>query len=111
MTDKLMGAVSLCRKAGKLVMGSDVCAEAVRARKAALVLLTNDLAERSAKRIRLVCEECGVKLLILPRGMEELAPVAGKSYGVFAVCDRGFAKMIGDAAQKAESCLDIEPEH
>lgn len=108
MTDKLTGALSLCRKAGRLVMGGDASEEAARSRKAAMVLVTSDLSGRSVKRMRSVCQECAIPFLTLPRKMDELAPLVGKEYGIFAVCDQGFARMIGDAAAKAEPCLAID---
>ena len=41
--NKLLGALSLCRKAGKLTMGFDPVAESAAKGKAALVLLAADL--------------------------------------------------------------------
>lgn len=108
MTEKLFGGISLCRKAGKLVAGGDASEDAARSRKAALILVTADLSERSARRMRAVSEESGVPLLVLPRTMAELAPYVGKDYGIFAVCDKGFARMIGDAAAVAGPCLNID---
>lgn len=107
MSSKLFGALSLCRKAGKLVMGADAAEEAARSRKAALLLASSDLSARSLRRMEQVGRESGVPLLTLSSSMEELAPYAGKEYGIFAVCDKGFAKMIGDAAIRAAN-LDIE---
>lgn len=94
MTDKLMGAIGLCRKAGKLVMGSDPVAEAVRERKAALVLTASDFAPRSQRQADRVCEQYQVVLVRLPCTMDQLAALLGKTYGVLAVCDLGFARMI-----------------
>lgn len=99
MTDKILGAVSLCRKAGKLVMGADTTEQAVYKRQASLVLVTKDLSPRSLKRMTLACEATGVPMLLLPRDMHELAPCAGKPYGIFAICDAGFAKMMKDAVK------------
>lgn len=106
MTQKLFGALSLCRKAGKLVTGGDAAEEAARNHKAVLLLAALDLSPRSLRRMRQVEEQSGVPLLALPTSMAELAPYVGKEYGIFAVCDKGFAKMIGDAVQAAN--LDIE---
>ncbi|MEM1484676.1 50S ribosomal protein L7 [Oscillospiraceae bacterium PP1C4] len=94
MNDKLFSAISLCRKAGKLKMGSDVVKEEVLDGSAALVLLTNDLVERSERQTRFVCENNRTKVRSLPYSMEQLWPITGKKYGILAVCDSGFAKMI-----------------
>lgn len=108
MREKLFGAVSLCRKAGKLVMGGDASEQAARSGKAALLLLTKDLSQRSVGRMERVCAESGVPLARLPILMGELAPYVGKDYGILAVCDPGFAKMIGDAAKRAGPCRDLD---
>ncbi len=94
MNDRLLSAISLCRKAGKLKMGSDAVKEEVVDGSAALVLLANDLASRSDKQIRFICEHNKTKVRTLPYPMEELWQVTGKKYGILAVCDKGFAKMI-----------------
>ena len=87
-------AISLCRKARRLRMGADVVRDNVLSGEAKLVLLTSDIAERSARHARGICGPAHVPVRTLPYTMQELAPVAGKHYGVFAVCDRGFADMI-----------------
>ena len=94
MNDRLFSAISLCRKARRLRMGADVVRDNVLSGEAKLVLLTSDIAERSARHARGICGPAHVPVRTLPYTMQELAPVAGKHYGVFAVCDRGFAYMI-----------------
>lgn len=105
---RLFGAISLCRKAGKLVMGTDAVKEKVGKGDAALVLTTSDLSARSAKGIREACEKSGVRLLPLPCTMGEVARFVGKDYGIFAVCDRGFANMIGGILEKLQ---EVSPEN
>ncbi|WP_308755077.1 ribosomal L7Ae/L30e/S12e/Gadd45 family protein [uncultured Anaerotruncus sp.] len=94
MNDRLLSALSLCRKAGRLKMGGDVVREEILKGGARLVLLASDAAERTVRQMRFACEEGEVPLRMLPRTMDELWATAGKRYGVFAVCDGGFAKMI-----------------
>lgn len=94
MNDRLLSALSLCRKAGRLKMGGDVAREEIYKGSARLVLLASDAAERTVRQMRFACEEGGVPLRMIPRTMDELWATAGKRYGVFAVCDSGFATMI-----------------
>ena len=44
----MLGALGLCRKAGKLVMGFDAVAESVMKGKAVLVLTAQDVSPRTA---------------------------------------------------------------
>lgn len=94
MEDKLLGAISLCRKAGKLTMGADAAAEQTDKGAARLVVLAKDIAARSERQIRFVCERKRIDALKLPLTMEELSGVAGRICGIYAVCDPGFAGMI-----------------
>ena len=52
MNDRLFSAISLCRKARRLRMGADVVRDNVLSGEAKLVLLTSDIAERSARHMR-----------------------------------------------------------
>ena len=54
---KLLSAISLCRKAGKLVKGYDAVQESVYSGKAWLVLLAADVSDGTAKRMNRTCEE------------------------------------------------------
>lgn len=94
MIQKLYGALSLCRKAGKLVMGTDTVLEAIKRRKAVLVLLASDLSERSRRNLCAACEAAGMQAVGLPCTKAELSAYTGKEYGILAVCDKGFAGMI-----------------
>ena len=95
MVDKrLFGALSLCRKAGRLRMGADVVQEEVSAGRAELVLCCMDVAVRSLRQATFVCERNGCPLRRLSATMDELAPVLGRRAGILAVCDTGFARML-----------------
>ena len=92
--DKLLGALSLCRKAGKLVMGFDPVAESVAKGNAQLVLLAADLAPGSRKKALRFCEGAGLAPRELPFTQQELLAVTPKRTGVFAVIDTGLAQLV-----------------
>ncbi len=93
--DKLINAISLCRKAGKLKMGTDVVKEQIEKGKANLVLTASDIADRSKRQIEFICTKSSLPIKSVPYTMENLSVVTGKKYGILAVCDKGFAEMIG----------------
>lgn len=92
--DKLMGALSLCRKAGKLVMGFDAVAESIAKGRAAAVLLADDLSEGSARRITRLAQAAGLTPARLPLSQHQLLAVTPKPTGVFAVADPGMAGLV-----------------
>mgnify|MGYP000891906902 CR=1 FL=1 len=93
--DKLVSAISLCRKAGKLKMGTEAVKEQISEGNAKLVLTASDLADRSKRQIRFVCDQYKLPVAAIPYTMENLSVVTGKKYGILAICDEGFAEMIG----------------
>lgn len=97
MTDRLLSAISLCRKAGKLICGFDIAAAAARDGSAKLMLVTSDISDRSRRGITAACQEENVPVLEIARTMDEVAQTAGKPYGILAICDTGFAGMIKKA--------------
>ncbi len=94
--DKLMGSLSLCRKAGKLVMGFDAVAQSITKGRAAALLLACDLSEGSAKRITRTAQQAGLTPLRLPLTQQQLTAVTPKPTGIFAVEDPGLAKLVTD---------------
>lgn len=93
--DKLINAISLCRKAGKLKMGTEVVKEQIEGGTAKLVLTASDIAARSKRQIEFACAQKNLPVKVVPYTMENLSVVTGRKYGILAVCDKGFAEMIG----------------
>ncbi len=98
-TDKLLGAISLCRKAGKLAVGFDTVLAAVLRGDAQLVLLAQDVSAATEKRVMNACGgEC--KTAKLPYTQVQLAMVVRKAAGVLAVSDAGLAQVCQKALQE-----------
>lgn len=106
MQDKLLSALSLCRKAGKLAMGFDPVKDSVFGGKAWLVLLASDLSPKTAQRVRLFCEELA-DCAELPLTMEDLSYITRKPTGVLAVTDQNLAKLcrakLAETAARADA--------
>lgn len=88
---QLLGLVTICRKAGKLICGFDPVGDAVKAGKAACVLLTRDASPRTVKEARFRWAE-QVSVLDTPLTMEQLEQCFHRKVAVMAVCDEGFAR-------------------
>lgn len=102
--NKLLGLLSLCRKAGKLRIGFTPVQESVEAGEARLVLFAADFSPRSRKRMEQVLLECGSPPPDRTTGltMNEISQVCGKPAGVVAVADDGFAAGIGKLMSRDE---------
>lgn len=88
---KLYSALSLCRRARHLVTGFEATVESVY-NGAYLVLLTQDVSEGTAKRVRRACEDL-VPCLQMPLCQSDLCPITRKKVGVYAVTDENLAKL------------------
>ena len=84
----MLGALGLCRKAGKLVMGFDAVAESVMKGKAVLVLTAQDVSPRTARKTREFCEG-----ILDVQSMPLTQAVTHKPVGVYAVTDENLARL------------------
>jgi len=91
---RLMNLLGIARRAGKLDLGAEAAKQAVRRRRAKLVLLSADLSRRTGETVRAEAENAGVPAAPLEAGMDEVEAALGKRTGVIAVNDRGFAEAL-----------------
>ena len=93
LSDKLLSAMGLARKAGRLVYGFDTVKNAVRERKARLVLTASDVSPKTRENVEFMCGE-KIPYIALSRTMEQFSAAVGKPTGVVALIDEGFVKLI-----------------
>lgn len=94
MEDKLLHLLGIARRAGKLALGTEAARDALRRRRAVLLLLASDLSPRTVSGLSAEAESAGVRAQGLRATMDELGAALGKRAGVIAVNDRGFAKKL-----------------
>ncbi len=90
--DRLLGAVSICRRAGKLAIGFDAARKALEG-GAPLAVAASDAAERTLRGIKRACG-AHAALVQLPRTQDEIERITGRRFAVAAVCDDNFARLI-----------------
>ena len=88
----LMGALGLCRKAGKLLHGYDRVQENALRVKVALVLLTSDASERTVSHMKDACDGI-VACEQMPLTSADLAMLTPKPAAVFGVTDEHLAQL------------------
>ena len=92
MTEKTLSYLGLCRRAGKLALGHDAVAEAVRTKTARLCLLTEDASPRHRRELENAQNK--VQIFDMHITAEELSYSIGKKVCVLAILDDGFAKAV-----------------
>ena len=88
----LLGALGLCRKAGKLLHGYDRVEEAVLRGKVSLVLLASDASPRTKQHMKDTCEGL-VACEEMPLETASLAMLTPRPAAVFAVTDDNLARL------------------
>jgi ribosomal protein L7Ae-like RNA K-turn-binding protein len=92
--EKLLSMLGLCRKAGKLTLGFDSTAEAIRGGQARLILLTRDISQRSGEKIAAAAEHKKMIAEKTPLTMEDIAGRFGKASGIIGITDKGLADAV-----------------
>ena len=94
--DKTLSYVGLCKKAGKLVCGTDMTTEAIRAGKIKAAFTASDASANTVKQISDGCSYRNITYRTLPFTCAELGAAIGKdgNIAVVGVTDEGFAGMI-----------------
>lgn len=97
-----MSALSLCKKAGKLVTGFDAVCESMAAGEAFILLFAQDVSEKTSKRVMAKNNE-EIPTYILPTTMEQISAVTFRPVGVIAVTEKNLATLCEGAIKKTLS--------
>ncbi len=101
---QMADALSLCRKAGKLVMGFDAAVEAVMKGKSDYLLLAQDISPKTAERLNLAVDGLA-QVHPMPLRQEALLGVSRKPVAIYAVADAGLARL---CETKRKQCVDLD---
>ena len=102
MNDKCLNKLGICRKAGKLIAGTEKVKETIKSNKAFLVFAADDISEKSVKEINFLIKKsnndyllksCLLKkeVLILNYKKQEISHATGTLAGIFAITEKNFA--------------------
>ena len=94
MNDKLLSLLGIARRAGRLSLGFDAAADAMQSGKSKLLILAEDLSERTLRNITDTARHTDTRTVVLNISMEQLGRSVGKTVGIISVNDEGFAKKL-----------------
>lgn len=94
MNEKILSFLGLARRAGRLSLGFDPAVDSMIHGKSKLLLLCNDLSERSRNKILKIVERTKTETISLNISMNEVGMAIGKTSGIISVDDEGFAKKL-----------------
>lgn len=90
--NKIMGLLTMARRAGKLSLGMDMSKDACKNGISKGVCTATDISPKSLKEIKFVCMCENVPLYSLGIDMESVGTELGKKVGIISVNDGGFMK-------------------
>ncbi|MBQ7980612.1 MAG: ribosomal L7Ae/L30e/S12e/Gadd45 family protein [Oscillospiraceae bacterium] len=86
------GLLSICRKAGKLVMGFDPMKDALAGNKACAVIIASDISPKTEKEVRFFSGKKNIPVARTAMTLDEVYYTIGKKAGILTICDKGFAE-------------------
>ena len=84
-SEKIAGALGLCRRAGKITAGTYLVKEEIKKGKAAIVLLASDAGLDAEKKLSRSAEEKSIPVKRIPLTKKEMGNCLGKSGEVVCV--------------------------
>ena len=100
---KLTGILSICRKAGKIVLGFDPMKEALEKKKVAGVLTAADISPKTYKEVCYFCQKKKIPVCQIPLTMMQFGSAVGRKAAVAAVLDEGFFNRINQLCTESET--------
>ena len=111
MNDKVLSALGLAKKAGKLTVGTNLVSTFIRNDSApSLVILACDASNNTKKLIESASRHHKVRCVRSAYTMDELSTAIGASYYIscIAVLDRGFGEMIYNHLKESDNHLSLQ---
>ena len=94
--NKIMFALSLAKKSGKLIYGFDPVKQAVADGTTKMVFVTSDTSEKTLKRVQQFCQDI-IEVNVLSLTQFDISQITNKLTGVFAVVDENIAVLCKNA--------------
>lgn len=105
--NRLYSSLGICRRAGKMVLGTAAVEKYIINKKAKLVILSSNLSERTISRFDILCKNNDIDILIIDDN-----GYLGKSVGrddikIVAITDYSFKKIICEIYNEESGVSDV----
>jgi ribosomal protein L7Ae-like RNA K-turn-binding protein len=92
--NKILSFITLSKKAGKIAAGFEEVRHNVFKEEVHLVVLTEDLSEKTSKNVRFICDNYNVRYITIKETMETMGKMIGKKSGIIGIKDEGLSNAI-----------------
>lgn len=92
--NKLIQDISLCKRAGKLILGFDVVKQSLQDKVAVILVVAKDVSAKTLKEVKFLSEKYNIRLITINLTLDELWYILGKRVGVISVTDKALSERI-----------------
>lgn len=92
--DPVLSMLGLCRRAGRLSVGTEAVMTAIKRKKSRLVVIASDISPKTEKELRFTAKDTDLPIIRIPHPLLEVGHAIGVGAGVVSVDDDGFAGAI-----------------
>lgn len=92
----------MCKRAGKLIVGFDVCKQSMIDNEAQIILTASDISSKTLKEVVFLTDKYNIPHKQIDIEIGQLWYLIGKRAGVISILDDGFAKSISKLLQPTE---------
>ena len=94
-SEKVINLLTVCRRAGRLVMGFDSVKDKMMNGEVFLVLTASDISPKTKKEVLFIAEQNGVPVIEIETDMDGLWKAIGRRTGIIGINDEGFSNQFG----------------
>lgn len=105
MNDKFLSFMGITKKSGNLFLGMDNVKDNILKKNIILILVTNDIAKSSFKKISHVAQTSNVKLFQINYSSKDIYFTLGKESVIMGISNENFAKKIISLITFNQSCV------
>ncbi len=91
---KVINLLTMCRKAGRLILGFDAVKEAIYDKHVSSVIVSSDISPKTLKEVRFVCRNSRIDVIRLEMDSYDLYDAVRKKVVVAAISDYGFSEKL-----------------
>ena len=91
---KTVNLITMCRKAGRLIMGFDAVKETALNTGLSCVIVTTDISSKTLKEVKFFCNNTCTEIIKIDMDSADMFDAVGKEVVVAGIADYGFAKRI-----------------
>ncbi len=92
---KILSLLGFAAKAGKLAYGFEATVSALKIRKSELVVIAEDISEKSRKEVVFFADKANTEHIILEGvTIKDVSDAVGRKCGIISVNDKGFAEAL-----------------